>query len=168
MNILRYLFLQKRTIIYFALSVILTIILSLLTSDTFRFELLIIFFLLMLLMRIADDQYDYAFDAQKGKNQELTERCLLILYLVNSVIFITIHICIFGAWGLISVLFILYIQLEERVQILQKLFMFLLSCCYCFLLNGYIDFHSPAIIVWLIISLIFPILFAIYKRRKRR
>lgn len=168
MNILIYLFSQKRTIIYFALSVILTIILSLLASSTFRFELLIIFFLLMLLMRIADDQYDYAFDAQKGKNQELTERCLLILYLAISVIFIITHICIFGAWGLISVLVSLYIQLEERVQLLQKLFMFLLSCYYYFLLNGSLDFYSPEIIVWLIISLIFPILFAIYKRRKRR
>ena len=134
MNIIRYLFLQKRTIIYFALSIILTIILSLITGSTFRFELIIIFFLLLLLMRIADDKYDYTFDAQNGKKQELSERCLFILYLVISVIFVIIHTFIFGAWGLISIVFSLYIQIEERVQILQKLFMFLLSCCYCFLL----------------------------------
>ena len=168
MSALKYLFLHKRTLIYLSLACVLTLVFNFLVSTSFFAELLIIFFLLFILIRIADDRHDYDLDRKKGKKQDLSKRGLAILYLIVSVIFVSAHVIIFGVWGAISLAFILYIQLEEKIQILQRLLMLLLSLCYFFLLKGYIDFRSPTVIVWLSISLLFPILFALYKRRKRK
>ena len=168
MNVIKYLFTHPRTYIYLVLSCILGAVFIFLTGKFLYIELPLIFFLLMMIMRIADDIHDYTFDAERNKKQDLSEKNLKILFIVFSSVAVALHILAFKLWGLISILVIAYIVLEERVEILQRFFMLLLSCYYLFALNGFIDFSSVKVIVWLVISLIFPILFALYKGYKRR
>ena len=167
-NAIKYLFAHRRTLLYFALSIFLSVIFTILTKTTFRIEALFIFFLLPLLMRIADDKHDYDSDAARGKRQDLSKKELLVLFIVLSAIFVIIHTVAFGAWGLVSVIFCIYIQLEELIEILQRFFMLILSCYYLFLLGGTVDLSSAAVIAWLLFSLISPIFFAFYKRRKNK
>ena len=168
MNLLKYLFLHKRTLLYLALALVLSAIFVFLSKAQMWLALTGIFFLLALLMRIADDFCDYEKDAERGRACELSKKGLALLYAVLSVIFLALHIFAFGAWGLAALLFVGYILLEERVEILQRAFMLILSCSYLLLLCGEINLRSVAIDLWLAISLIAPTLFAIYKRRKRK
>ena len=168
MNLLKYLFLHKRTLLYLALSLVLSAIFVFLSGDQMWLALTGIFFLLALLMRIADDYCDYEKDAERGRVCELSRKGLALLYASLSVIFVAIHILAFGAWGLVALLFVGYILLEEHAEILQRAFMLFLSCSYLLLLCGEINFRSVAVDLWLVFSLIAPTLFAIYKRRKRK
>ena len=168
MNLLKYLFLHKRTLLYLALALVLSAIFVFLSGDQMWLALTGIFFLLAFLMRIADDFCDYEKDAERGRVCELSKKGLALLYAVLSVIFLALHIFAFGAWGLTALLFVGYILLEERVEILQRAFMLILSCSYLLLLCGEINVRSVAVDLWLAISLIAPTLFAIYKRRKRK
>ena len=168
MNLLKYLFLHKRTLLYLALALVLSAIFVFLGEEPMWLALMGIFFLLAFLMRIADDLCDYEKDAERGRACELSKKGLALLYAVLSVIFLALHIFAFGAWGLAALLFVGYILLEERVEILQRAFMLILSCSYLLLLCGEINIRSVAVDIWLAISLIAPTLFAIYKRRKRK
>ena len=168
MNLLKYLFSHKRTLLYLALALVLSAIFVFLSKAQMWLALTGIFFLLALLMRIADDYCDYEKDSERGRVCELSKKGLALLYLVLSLIFLALHILAFGAWGLVALLFIGYILLEERAEILQRVFMLILSCSYLLLLCGEINLRSVAIDLWLAISLIAPTLFAIYKRRKRK
>ena len=168
MNLLKYLFSHKRTLLYLALALVLSAIFVFLSKAQMWLALTGIFFLLALLMRIADDIFDYEKDAERGRVCELSKKGLALLYLVLSLIFLALHILAFGAWGLAALLFIGYILLEERVEILQRTFMLILSCSYLLLLCGEINLRSVAVDLWLAISLIAPTLFAIYKRRNRK
>lgn len=168
MNLLKYLFLHKRTLLYLALALVLSAIFVLISGIPMWLELTGIFFLLALLMRIADDYCDYERDAERGRACELSRKGLALLYASLSVVFLALHILAFGVWGLTALLFIGYILLEERVEILQRIFMLILSCSYLLLLCGEINVRSVAAPLWLAFSLIAPTLFAIYKRRKRK
>lgn len=168
MNVLKYLFLHKRTLLYLALALVLSAIFVLISGRPMWLELTGIFFLLALLMRIADDYCDYERDAERGRSCELSKRGLAVLYTALSVIFLAIHVLAFGVWGLTALLFVGYILLEERLEILQRIFMLILSCSYLLLLCGEINVRSFAAPLWLAFSLIAPTLFAIYKRRKRK
>ena len=168
MNLLKYLFSHKRTLLYLALALVLSAIFVLISGRPMWLALTGIFFLLALLMRIADDFFDYEKDTERGRVCELSKKGLALLYASLSAIFVAIHILVFGAWGLAALLFIGYILLEERVEVLQRVFMLILSCSYLLLLCGEINFRSVAIDLWIAISLIAPTLFAIYKRRKRK
>ena len=168
MNLLKYLFSHKRTLLYLALALVISAIFVFLSKAQMWLALTGIFFLLALLMRIADDIFDYEKDAERGRVCELSKKGLALLYLVLSLIFLALHILAFCAWGLAALLFIGYILLEERVEILQRTFMLILSCSYLLLLCGEINLRSVAVDLWLAISLIAPTLFAIYKRRKRK
>ena len=168
MNLLKYLFSHKRTLLYLALALVLSAIFVFLSKAQMWLALTGIFFLLALLMRISDDFFDYEKDTERGRVCELSKKGLALLYLVLSLIFLALHILAFGAWGLAALLFIGYILLEERAEMLQRAFMLILSCSYLLLLCGEINLRSVAVDLWLAISLIAPTLFAIYKRRKRK
>ncbi len=144
---------------YFIISLIFVILISLITWKV-RIELLPIVLSNLYLLRILDDYYD--FDTDK-KEKILSKKQLMIIFIILSLIFVLLNVIFYKYIGIISLLFIIYIILENKFEFLK---VFLLCIESIFYIAVYNSLNNVYAIIYLTICIMASIIFYIYKRRK--
>ena len=170
MKIFKYFIKDYKLIIYSILSLIISLVMSFLlnifnnTILIFTLSLMILF--LLFIIRITDDIFDYDKDI-KNKKLILTKKQLINLDIIFIVLFILINLYQYHLLGLISVILIFYIILQQKFELLKIIFMFLSSTYYLYVNSNSDIFKNYFVWIYLILCLLLPILYYFYKRRKK-
>lgn len=155
----------NKYIIYLIISFILSIVFCFIIKEPISLSLWINIYIILIILRITDNIYDYEKD-RKQKKISFTKKQLYRLNLLFVFLFFILNIYLYKKLGLFSLVFIVYIFLQEKYKILQNflmmfLFIYFLKTYSINLFNGNIRIHG-----FLILTIILPIAFGIYKRRK--
>ncbi len=170
MKIFKYFIKDYKLIIYSILSLIISLVMSFLlnifnnTILIFTLSLMILF--LLFIIRITDDIFDYDKDI-KNKKLILTKKQLINLDIIFIVLFILINLYQYHLLGLISVILIFYIILQQKFELLKIIFMFLSSTYYLYVNSNSDIFKNYFVWIYLILCLLLPILYYFYKRSKK-
>ena len=170
MKIFKYFIKDYKLIIYSILSLIISLVMSFLlnifnnTILIFTLSLMILF--LLFIIRITDDIFDYDKDI-KNKKLILTKKQLINLDIIFIVLFILINLYQYHLLGLISVILIFYIILQQKFELLKIVFMFLSSTYYLYVNSNSDIFKNYFVWIYLILCLLLPILYYFYKRSKK-
>ena len=124
--------------------------------------------LLMLLLRLADDIFDYEKDREK-KAQPLTRRQLLGTAIVLMGIFTLLNLWFFGLPGLGGLLVLAYLWVQQKVSFMKPFFMPAASAFYFYVCNDAYSLGGTlwwAVGVYLALCLGASLLFYICKERK--
>ena len=146
---------------YIIISIIFTIIISLIIGEA-KFELFPIVVIMLYLLRILDDYFDYEIDK---KEKLLNKKALKIFAMILSVVFIVLNVLFYGYYGLISIAILIYMLIQNKIEIL-KIFSLLFNSIYYICIYNKIG-SMPAII-YLVCTLIISSIYYIYKRSKKR
>lgn len=161
MKILKYFFHNGRIILYSAASLLLALTLYAFTGHLIQvfFEILLI----IVLVRVIDDLFDYDQDAGK-RNQYLGKRELALTGTILAFLFAAVSVLFFGRWGWFSLLFIGWLILEEYLDIMEillpPLFALYLICAYRFTL-------STDCLIFSAVLLLISAAFKSYKSKRR-
>ncbi len=120
--------------------------------------------LLLLLIRACDDIGDYEADSGR-KTQHLSKRVLMVFAAVLAVMYIAADILLFGVWGTLSVLAVLYLPLMDRLPVLKSLYMPLLFLMYLRLNDISVGIPEIAAAAGCLAA---ALLFHIYKLHRRK
>lgn len=155
----------NKYIIYLIISFILTILFCIVIEEAISISLWMNIYIILIVLRITDNIYDYEKDI-KQKRIKFTKKQLYRLNLLFVFLFFTLNIYLYGEIGLLSLIFIAYIFLQEKYEFLQSflmmfLFLYFLKTYSISLSNGNIRIYG-----FLILTIILPIAFGKYKRRK--
>ena len=169
MKLFKYVSANYKLIIYSIVSIIIALMVgfisNILNKITLLFMLFLNIFLLLFIIRITDDIFDYNKD-KKRKKQILAKKELIIADILFTILFVIMNLYQYHLLGTISLLFILYIILQQKFEILKVFFMFLSSTYYLYINSNSNIFSSYLVLGYLALCLIFSILFYCYKRSK--
>lgn len=161
MKILKYFFHNGRIILYSAASLLLALTLYAFTGHLLQVSIEIL--LIIVLVRVIDDRFDYDQDAGK-RTQYLGKRELALTGTVLAFLFAAVSVLFFGRWGWFSLLFIGWLILEEYLDILEillpPLFALYLICAYRFTL-------SAGCLIYAAVILLISAVFKSYKSKRR-
>lgn len=167
MRAVRYFLRKSMLVVYAMLSLIFTTMISFTTGVVFSPNLFLILLTVLCMIRVTDDIFDFEKDAQR-KEQLLNKKELVILDIALAVIFCAANIFSYGYMGIVALLFVPYVVLEEKFTVMQRFLMFLL-------LLYYLMVSSPAGLVltvptavFLILALIMPLFYGAYKRSRAK
>lgn len=168
MKVLLYLWQGKKLLFYIALSVVISLAMSL-TLGALRDFLLILklfalSFLLFILLRTADDYFDFEKDRGR-KEQPLSKRGILSIMLVVAALFVGLNVLFYLLYGLCSIIVLGYLLAQQKVGFLKLFFMPIVSAYY-FYLNRTGDLPYLAIGIYLAVCLILSVAFYIFKRKR--
>ena len=170
MKIFEYFIKDYKLIIYSILSLIISLIMSFLlnifNNAILIFTLFLMILFLLFIIRITDDIFDYDKDIE-NKKLILTKKQLINLDITFIVLFILINLYQYQLLGLISVILILYIILQQKFELLKIIFMFLSSTYYLYVNSNSDIFKNYFVWIYLILCLLLPILYYFYKRSKK-
>lgn len=170
MKIFEYFIKDYKLIIYSILSLIISLIMSFLlnifNNAILIFTLFLMILFLLFIIRITDDIFDYDKDIE-NKKLILTKKQLINLDITFIVLFILINLYQYHLLGLISVILILYIILQQKFELLKIIFMFLSSTYYLYVNSNSDIFKNYFVWIYLILCLLLPILYYFYKRSKK-
>ena len=149
---------------YILIGLFFALILCALIGD-FKWELIPIIILNAFLIRLFDDYFDFDKDQKSKKKSELLTKNQLICSIITlSILFLTLNIILFKLWGLLSILLIAYIIIENKYEFLKVLFIPLASIYYIGLFH---ELTTAPVIFFLIATMICSIGFYIFKSQKR-
>ena len=149
---------------YILIGLFFALILCALIGD-FKWELIPIIILNAFLIRLFDDYFDFDKDQKSKKKSELLTKNQLICSIITlSILFLTLNIILFKLWGLLSILLIAYIIIENKYEFLKVLFIPLASI-YC--IGLFHELTTAPVIFFLIATMICSIGFYIFKSQKR-
>lgn len=170
MKIFKYFIKDYKLIIYSILSLIISLVMSFLlnifNNTILIFTLFLMILFLLFIIRITDDIFDYDKDI-KNKKLILTKKQLINLDIIFIVLFILINLYQYHLLGLISVILIFYIILQQKFELLKIIFMFLSSTYYLYVNSNSDIFKNYFVWIYLILCLLLPILYYFYKRSKK-
>lgn len=146
---------------YIIISVILTVIISFITNGI-RLELFPIILINLYILRIFDDYFDYETDK---KEKLLSKNNLKNIAVIISVLYIILNIVFYKFYGIISIVLVGYMLIQNKYEIL-KIFLLLLTSI--FYINMYVSLNNARVIIYLLISIILSISYYIYKRSKKK
>lgn len=170
MKVLRYLWMSGRLLFYIAFSAVISLLMSLILWNSGGVLLFVKLFALalpiILLLRFADDFFDYEKDKEK-KEQPLSRRGILIIMLIVGAIFIILNVLFYSLLGLCSIFILAYILVQQKAEFLKIFFMTLASAHY-FCFNRTDDMPILPICIFLAVCLILSAAFYFFKMKRAK
>ena len=142
---------------YIGIALVFAALISLLTNEI-RYELIAPFSLLGYMIRLYDDLFDYDADTKKKLLDKSAMRMLLIIF---SIIFFVLNIIFFRADGLICLVPLAYIFLENHFEVMKLFFLTIVCALY---LAMYTKLQGLWIVLFLCGTLLISVGFFIFKR----
>lgn len=170
MKVLRYLWQGGKLLFYITFSVVISLIISLILRGIWDFSLFLklfaLSFLLFVLLRAADDYFDYEKDRRR-KKQPLTKRGILYLMLVVAAFFVWLNVLFYSFFGLCSIIVLGYLLAQQKAEFLKLFFMPVVSAFY-FYFNRTGNMPFLAIGIYLAVCLILSLAFYFFKRKRSK
>lgn len=168
MSFFRYFFQKGRLFIYAGISAVITLIMAVILKAYQDIMLYLRLFpavlLILLILRIADDISDYEKD-KKTKKQPLNKRQLLLALSAAMIVFVLLNLCFYRLAGLWSLCILVYLLLQQKIEIL-KLFFLPLASSYYFYMNQTPGMPFHVIADYLGVCVGASAMFYMYKRRR--
>ena len=150
---------------YILIGLLFALILCALIGD-FKWELIPIVILNAFLIRLLDDYFDFNNDQKTKKKSELpTKKQLIWSTTILGIFYLILNIIFYKLWGLLAILLIIYMLIENKYEFLKVFFVPIASIYY---IGLYHELTTVPIILYLIIVTIGSIGFYIYKSHKRK
>lgn len=168
MSFLRYFLKDGRLFLYTAISAIISFLMVVLLQAHRNImlycRLVLLTLLILFLLRLADDYSDYEKDRDK-KEQQLSKRQILLTVAVTMIIFVLLNLYFYQVSGLVSLCILVYLLLQQKVEIMKMFFMPLVSGYY-FYVNQTSGMLTYVISGYLVICVGLAVVFYWIKRRK--
>ena len=168
MSFLRYFLKDGRLFLYTAISALISFIMVVLLKAHRNImlycRLLLLTLLILFLLRLADDYSDYEKDRDK-KEQQLSKRQILLTVAVTMIIFVLLNLYFYQVSGLVSLCILVYLLLQQKVEIMKMFFMSLVSGYY-FYVDQTSGMLTYVISGYLVICVGLAVVFYWIKRRK--
>ncbi len=155
----------RKYVIYLVISFLIMSLFCFAIKQPLSIAVWINIYLILLILRVTDNIYDYEKDLAY-KNTLYSKKQLYQLNAVFNSLFFILNIYLYKSLGLLSIVFIGYVFLQEKHKVLQPFLMMFLSL---YLLRTYsfsIASMNVRIYGFLIVTIILPLFFGVYKRSK--
>ena len=164
MNVLRYWFRRGLAVIYLAAAAVLTGVFVYYTENCTLLQFLRTLpavYTLLLLLRTADDRFDYEKDKGR-KPQFLTENQLCIQFAVCGILCTALHVLAFGTAGILGIAAVLFIPLSEKFPLLKTVWLAGMFVLYFHLSGTVIGYEQEAVCM---VCLAVSVIYAFCKRK---
>ena len=149
---------------YILIGLFFALILCALIGD-FKWELIPVVILNAFLIRLFDDYFDFNNDQKNKKKSELlTKNQLIWSTIVLSIFYLILNIVFFKLWGLLAILLVTYMIIENKYELMKLFFVTLASLYYIGLFH---ELATAPVVIFLIATMICSIGFYILKSKKR-
>ena len=149
---------------YILIGLLFALILCALIGD-FKWELIPVVILNAFLIRLFDDYFDFNNDQKNKKKSELlTKNQLIWSTIVLSIFYLILNIVFFKLWGLLAILLVTYMIIENKYELMKLFFVTLASLYYIGLFH---ELATAPVVIFLIATMICSIGFYILKSKKR-
>lgn len=168
MSFLRYFFKDGRLFLYTAISALISLPMVVLLQahrDIMLYcRLVLMTLLLLFLLRLADDYFDYEKDHDR-KEQPLSKHQILLTAAVTMIIFVLLNFYFYQVSGLGSLCILIYLLLQQKAEMMKVFFMPLVSGYY-FYVNQTPGMLTHVICGYLVVCVGLAVVFYWIKRRK--
>lgn len=171
MKIIKYLLKGYKLVLYSAtgmsISIVMSFVLDKIRNVSMIFTLFFIITALLFVIRITDDIFDYEKD-KKDKKQILSKKQLITTDIIVIIFYLTMNLYYYQLFGMISVLFVFYIFIQQRIERLKIFFMILASVYYLYMNSNMNEFRSLRVLSYLGLCFVIPAIYGFYKRKGRK